>query len=1001
LNIIRFFLFIFLISASITSYSQVPDSTLKNFPQLPDKYYSKVDKKISSVNDQLTKKSLKYLAKFQSQELKLQQRLQKLHPELAVNNSTDKYTELFQKIKSKTSGITGVVSGEYNPYMDSLGTSLSFLKQFNGISDKVNNPLKSFELLQGNLQESEKVKAFIAERKNQIKELLSKYTHLPAGLKNEYSKLNKTAYYYSSEVKEIRGTMKDPDKLEKKALSILNQLPAFQKFMKENGQLASLFRLPDSSLSGGKIIPKGEESIGFLVRGVCKGYSFVYPISPAVEISSNEKNTQVSTLPIKKRSQLLQVKGNISYDVNYRSRIDTPYAEKNIYQHTLQTRLDFVYKEQYPFKIYLTTRFSNSSLFRKYTDLNFQYRKADFVRLLKQRIIEVAESYILSRKNGLDSLSRLIDLEKAKIASLSHSLQKPDIRQRLVEERERQLFENGTEKSTGEVSGDNPDMQKRIIPRGESKFPSIFQNNSKVTTAANNTGSDIQKFYSYKDSLDDKKKMLESLITELDKTEKLYNNLKSVQQLNQNKWKNDINNANDANSLTQNLRELHIPDTVLPKGYKTLYSIQSFNIGRSMVNYSELSVKDISITGIQAEYNPHYYYAFAAGKVDYRFRDYIIPGNSLSNQYLALVRFGKGTKNGNHIIFTYYTGKRQFFNSSIALRSNDLIPVYNLAGITIEGFYKLSRNVSLITEVAKSTMPYYSLDSLQKKNWINSVTRFKDRSNEAYSVRLNSYFPKTQTRFSGDIRYTGANFQSFSTFTTGASQTRWSARLEQPFFKKKLTVFSSLQQNDYSNPFVTTTYKSSSVLASLQATLRIKKWPFLSLGYYPSYQLTKINNNNYSENRYYTLVANSGYYYHIHSAQLSSYIVFSKFYNGASDSGFVYFNSKNLLISQTAVIKRVSFELNGSLSVNTGYTIYTIENNDQFTISRLLSVGGGLKMIKQTLLNDLLWGYSGNIRLNISKLGDIQLMSDKGFIPGVDRKLVTNNMGRLTYFKTF
>lgn len=190
-------------------------------------------------------------------------------------------------------------------------------------------------------------------------------------------------------------------------------------------------------------------------------------------------------------------------------------------------------------------------------------------------------------------------------------------------------------------------------------------------------------------------------------------------------------------------------------------------------------------------------------------------------------------------------------------------------------------------------------------------------------------------------------------------------------------------------------------MASLQATFRLKKWPFVSLGYYPSYQLTKIDNNNYTENRYYTLIANSGYNYQVGSVQLSSYLVFSKFYNAASDSGFVYFNSKNLLMSQTAMIKGVSFDLNASVSVNTGYSIYTIENNSQVTISRLLSVGGGLKMIDQTLLNNLLWGYSGNIRLSIKKLGEIKLTLDKGFIPSVDRKLAANSMGRVTYFKTF
>ncbi|MGH2563509.1 MAG: hypothetical protein ACRDE5_03285, partial [Ginsengibacter sp.] len=231
---------------TLYSEAQAPDSSIAALQGLPSKYYSKVDKKISSVNDQLTKKSLKYLAKFQRQEQKLQRRLQQLNPDVAITDATQKYNEFAQKIKSKTAVLTKIVSGEYNPYMDSLGTSLSFLKQFNGISDKVKDPLKSFDLLQGNLQESEKIKAFITDRKNQIKELLSKYTHLPAGLKNEYAKLNKTAYYYSAQVREYKEMLKDPDKMEKKALALLNELPAFQKFMRQNSALGNLFGIPSN-----------------------------------------------------------------------------------------------------------------------------------------------------------------------------------------------------------------------------------------------------------------------------------------------------------------------------------------------------------------------------------------------------------------------------------------------------------------------------------------------------------------------------------------------------------------------------------------------------------------------------------------------------------------------------------------------------------------------------------------------------------------------------------
>jgi len=220
------------------------DSSLTALQDLPSKYYSKVDKKLSSVNDQLTKKSLKYLAKFQRQERKLRESLLKLNPEIGMSDASEKYSELSQKIKSKTDGLTKIEGGSYNSYLDSLGTTLSFLKQAGSVTDKIKGPLNSFDNLQNKLQQSEQIKEFIAERRAQIKELLSKYTHLPSGLKNEYDQLNKTAFYYSAQVQEYKNALKDPKKIEEKALGILNRLPAFQKFMTQNSQLASLFRIP-------------------------------------------------------------------------------------------------------------------------------------------------------------------------------------------------------------------------------------------------------------------------------------------------------------------------------------------------------------------------------------------------------------------------------------------------------------------------------------------------------------------------------------------------------------------------------------------------------------------------------------------------------------------------------------------------------------------------------------------------------------------------------------
>lgn len=88
-----------------------------------------------------------------------------------------------------------------------------------------------------------------------MKDALAKYTHLPPGLQKQYEKINKTAYYYKAQVKEYKNILKDPQKIEATTLKMLNKIPAFQTFMQQNSQLASLFALPQNyataaSLSG-------------------------------------------------------------------------------------------------------------------------------------------------------------------------------------------------------------------------------------------------------------------------------------------------------------------------------------------------------------------------------------------------------------------------------------------------------------------------------------------------------------------------------------------------------------------------------------------------------------------------------------------------------------------------------------------------------------------------------------------------------------------------------
>jgi hypothetical protein len=247
MHINSYCLLIFLPVLPLFSYSQMPDSLLKISSNLPGSYYSSVDKKITSINDRLTKTSMKYLSRFHRQEAKLQQKIKNLNPVAPATlftGANENYRKLETEIKTKFR--TDIKPGGYNPYLDSLAASLSFLKQINSCSDKIKKPLASLHELEGNIEASEKIKQFIDARKEVIKQILSEYAAIPVSLKKQYDKLNKTAYYYLAQVKAYKEMLNDPKKIEQQALTVLNKLPAFQKFIRQNGQLSSLFSINEN-----------------------------------------------------------------------------------------------------------------------------------------------------------------------------------------------------------------------------------------------------------------------------------------------------------------------------------------------------------------------------------------------------------------------------------------------------------------------------------------------------------------------------------------------------------------------------------------------------------------------------------------------------------------------------------------------------------------------------------------------------------------------------------
>ncbi|HWK02146.1 MAG TPA: hypothetical protein VNS58_00850 [Puia sp.] len=238
----------------LNSFSQEQSGTADRVINFPSKFFSRIQGKTANLDKQLTEQTDKYLAKMAKREERLKKKLYKIDSTAAKNlfaNSAQQYAALAQKLKTDTGSRTQSLSGEYQPYTDSLQGTLSFLQQnpsASSLSPKMSAELQSsasqLQALQAKMQDADQVKAYIQQRKQQIGQYISQHASLAGILGKQYDGLKQDQFYYCQQVQQYKDMLNNPDQLEQKALSLLSQLPVFQNFMKNNSQLAGLFNLP-------------------------------------------------------------------------------------------------------------------------------------------------------------------------------------------------------------------------------------------------------------------------------------------------------------------------------------------------------------------------------------------------------------------------------------------------------------------------------------------------------------------------------------------------------------------------------------------------------------------------------------------------------------------------------------------------------------------------------------------------------------------------------------
>jgi hypothetical protein len=224
-------LFCFLLP--LFSAAQTVAGDILNTP-VSEKGYTSLSKKAIDIERDLDKATGKYLQKLQKQEAKLKDKVAKIDSLIAKDLFADieaKYTSLrAPQQKANT------YSSLYSAHLDSLATSLSFLKSIGFSSPELKNTLSQYSSLQQKFNETEAVKKFLAERKRLLHEQLESL-----GMLRDLKGFNKQAYYYSAQLNEYKQLWEDPTKLEKKLLEWVIKSNKFRDFFQENSILGSLF----------------------------------------------------------------------------------------------------------------------------------------------------------------------------------------------------------------------------------------------------------------------------------------------------------------------------------------------------------------------------------------------------------------------------------------------------------------------------------------------------------------------------------------------------------------------------------------------------------------------------------------------------------------------------------------------------------------------------------------------------------------------------------------
>jgi hypothetical protein len=748
----------------------------------------------------------------------------------------------------------------------------------------------------------------------------------------------------------------------------------------------------------------------------------------AIVVTENDPQIQVKAsidIPKPEKEPLLIMHGNILYNFNYRSYIDTPFAQHGMIQHTLQSYINGNIANKYPFRAIFTYRGSNSPYFSNNSDVSIQYRQPDMLEQVKSDLKKDADSLLYKNllvnpavKYNMGDTSLLAN--KVSNPLLKNIYNKYDSLYSIYRTKREEL-----ELLQGQDDNINP-MQAII----EAREVKLIKDRIPVTDSLTDSLNEVKKVWglarqaeSFKNKQFDTSDIDQNNNTSIDSTEiKIKERQDSAQKLQKevNATENKIlllqkKLTDSVSQINQQINQLNGPEMIsdyvnandtaeknrLTGAQRFLLSVDQIGIGRSWLNYSELTVKNVSLNGFNIELNPgKLYMAGAVGSVNNQFRDFILNNNLSTNQSVKLVRVGVGEKNKNNLILSVYAGRRASLNTIGLGDSSSASTSQKIMGASLAATVVVSKNTTISGEFAHSSYQDIYDPNQTSKGLFGRVINFDLHTNEAWNLKFQSIYPRTNTKIDGSYTTMGVAFQSFTIYASNEKQNAYLLHVNQLLWKKRISIDASIRKNDYASPLTAPGYSTKAIFKSLQVSLAIPHYPFVSVGYYPSTQLFVGSGNVVYQGWYNTLNTMASYGYKLSNLNMTTNVVYTKFYNNQSDTSFVYFNASTFTVNHSVYLTPFVFEGILTLTDQLGIHLLTIEPIATYKYKNILSLTAGITWSRLNS-SQTLWGGTAGMSILLKGIGTIQFNYDKIHLPAYNGTLIPVDMGRVTFTKVF